>query len=436
MLLKKPLLALFALSLFSGVTAHAESLSDWDVIVVGESNTGEYYDAVYTIKKLNTVTGSTEILSTKTFSGVPGISGNPLYSVDANRVHFGTNEGNYYYDLDSGEWGLSLLTIFDGFVSGNIDKYATRHMASGGSGGACTEVGNDNGAIEICPPDSDEIQAIHTNGSPLIGMNESDEIYIGENSLITIEQNGRQNLHAKDANCIAIPIDITEVSYLLINGVSVNKSIATNTSDIDTNKANIATNASNIQANKTNIATNASDIDTNKTNIAINASDIDTNKNNISKNASNIHTNSRKIKRNSSNIKSNKDNINDLGYGVAGATALTAALSSLPVASYDAPISCGIGTGGYSSRFAMGLGCAARLNERLSLNLGGSHVFGGSSNYGGGSLGTIAARGGFVFKLGTIHKNSSLDGEELQSQLDEVKRVNASIRQENKELLA
>ena len=67
MLLKKPLLALFALSLFSGVTAHAESLSDWDVIVVGESNTGEYYDAVHSIKKLNTVTGSTEILSTKTF---------------------------------------------------------------------------------------------------------------------------------------------------------------------------------------------------------------------------------------------------------------------------------------------------------------------------------------------------------------------------------
>ena len=54
---------------------------------------------------------------------------------------------------------------------------------------------------------------------------------------------------------------------------------------------------------------------------------------------------------------------------------------------------------------------------------------GGSSDYGGGSLGTIAACGGFVFKLGTIHKASNLDGEELQSQLDEVKA-------ENKELLA
>ena len=77
----------------------------------------------------------------------------------------------------------------------------------------------------------------------------------------------------------------------------------------------------------------------------------------------------------------------------------------------------------------MGLGCAARLNERLFLNVGGSHVFGGSSDYGGASLGTIAARGGFVFKLGTIHKPSNHVGEELQSQLVDVK-------QENKELLA
>lgn len=90
-----------------------------------------------------------------------------------------------------------------------------------------------------------------------------------------------------------------------------------------------------------------------------------------------METNRKNISKNTSNIETNRKNINDLGDGVTGATALTAALSSLPVASYDAPISCGTGTGCYSSRFAMGLGCAARLNERLSLNVGGSHVFGG-----------------------------------------------------------
>lgn len=128
-------------------------------------------------------------------------------------------------------------------------------------------------------------------------------------------------------------------------------------------------------------------------------------------------------------IDENSQRINSLGDGVAASTALSSALSALPTAATDAPFSCGLGTGGYSSRFAMGIGCAARLNDRLSFNVGGSHVFGGSSNYGGGSLATVAARAGFVFKLGNIHKPAISNEEQLQSQLDEVK-------QENKELMA
>ena len=84
----------------------------------------------------------------------------------------------------------------------------------------------------------------------------------------------------------------------------------------------------------------------------------------------------------------------------------------------------------------MGLGCAAQLNERLSINVGGSHVFGGSSNYGGGSLGTVAARGGFVFKLGTIHKPSTSNEVQLQSKLKELERRNAAVVKQNKSLIA
>ena len=301
------------------------------------------------------------------------------------------------------------------------------------------------------------------------------EIHIGENSLITLEENGVQKLYATDGEGNAIPINITEGSKLLIDGVEVTpgdskqvetnrknistnagnietnrknistnagnietnrKNISTNAGNIETNRKNISTNAGNIETNRKNISTNAGNIETNRKNISTNAGNIETNRKNISTNAGNIETNRKNISTNSGNIETNRKNINDLGYGVAGSTALTAALSSLPVASYDAPISCGIGTGGYSSRFAMGLGCAARVNKRLSLNVGGSHVFGGSSDYGGGSLGTIAARGGFVFKLGKIHETSNLDAEELQSQLDDVKQENVSIREENKELLA
>ena len=234
------------------------------------------------------------------------------------------------------------------------------------------------------------------------------DIHIGENSLITRERDGVQQLYATDSNSNPIDIDITNGSDLLINGKSVQGQIDENTKGVEANREGVATNKRNIKTNRQNISTNAGNIETNSKNISTNAG----------------------------NIKTNRKNIDDLGYGVAGATALTAALSSLPTTADDSPISCGIGTGGYSSRFAMGIGCASRLSDRLSVNVGGSHVFGGSSSYGGGSLDTVAARGGFVFKLGTIHKRSNIDGEELQSQLDELKRENSSIREENKELIA
>ena len=213
-----------------------------------------------------------------------------------------------------------------------------------------------------------------------VARREGDELHIGENSFITRERNGKQEIYARDADGNAIPLNVTRGSDLLINGVSVMGSIDENAEDIETNKENI-------KVNRKNISTN------------------------------------------SNNIETNRKNINDLGFGVAGATALTAALSSLPVASENAPLSCGLGTGGYSNRFAIGLGCASKLSDRISVNVGGSHVFGGSANYGGGSLDTISARAGLVIKLGTIHKPSSITKDELQSQLD-------GVRQENKKLLA
>ena len=258
---------------------------------------------------------------------------------------------------------LEFTKIKEGVINESSDLIFTpTSFEGGGDGKRCTQVGSGNQSILVCPANQNKPKGIYLENKPLIGKTTNGEIHIGENSLITVEENGRQKLYAQDADGNAIPIDITEGSDLLINGTSVVGSINDNADDIETNRKNI----------------------------------------------------------------------NDLGDGVAGATALTAALSSLPVASYDAPISCGIGTGGYSSRFAMGLGCASRLSDRLSINFGGSHVFGGSSNYGGGSLGTIAARGGFVFKLGTIQKRSNIDGKELQSKLDEVRQDNASIREENR----
>ncbi len=200
-------------------------------------------------------------------------------------------------------------------------------------------------------------------------------------------------------------------------GIKVNAAgIATNAADIKVNAAGIATNASNIQINTTDIKNNTKRINiniqgisTNAAGIKVNATNIRTNSQGIMINSERININAAGINRNTSAIQDNRNNINklqtdvkSLGSGIAGATALSAALSSLPTTSDDSPFSCGLGSGGYSSRYAMGVGCSARLNERLSFNAGGSVLFGGASTYGSSTLDTMAGRAGFVFKLGKI----------------------------------
>ena len=93
----------------------------------------------------------------------------------------------------------------------------------------------------------------------LISEDASGEIHIGENSLVTIEQDGKQQLYATDANGDQIDINIKKGSDLLVDGKSVSQAIT----DVATNKTNIATNTTNIATNKTNIATNTTNIATN-----------------------------------------------------------------------------------------------------------------------------------------------------------------------------
>ena len=146
----------------------------------------------------------------------------------------------------------------------------------------------------------------------------------------------------------------------------------------------------------------------------------------IDDNKTAISSNKNAIRKNKKAIDTNRANINNLGDGIAASTALGAALSALPVTPDDAPFSCGVGSGAYSSRFAMGLGCVAKLNQRLSLNAGGSHVFGGSSNYGAGSLDSVAWRGGFVLKLGKLDSPAATN-EQLQSKVKELEERNAAV---------
>ena len=145
------------------------------------------------------------------------------------------------------------------------------------------------------------------------------------------------------------------------------------------------------------------------------------------------------INTNTSNITTNRNNINNLGKGVANATALTAALTALPQASTDSKFSCGVGTGTYSSSYALGVGCASKVSERVDVNFGGSYVGGGSKDYGSGSLDNVAAKAGFVFKLGKITKPVQLSMNNKNSIKEEtllsIKKENEEMKKVNSELI-
>ena len=145
------------------------------------------------------------------------------------------------------------------------------------------------------------------------------------------------------------------------------------------------------------------------------------------------------IDTNKSNISTNTSNIKNLGEGVAGSTALTAALTALPQTSKESKLSCGVGTGAYSSKYALGFGCASKVNERVDINAGGSYVFGGSKSYGKGTLDSGVIKAGFVFKLGELKKStlfSMREKEELKQEISDLKANNINIISQNKALLA
>ena len=138
-------------------------------------------------------------------------------------------------------------------------------------------------------------------------------------------------------------------------------------------------------------------------------------------------------------IDTNKTNIKNLGSGIAGSTALTAALTALPQTSEESKHSCGIGSGAYSSRYAVGFGCASKVNERVDINAGGSYVFGGAKSYGEGTLDNGVIKAGFVFKLGQLKepiKLSSKGKKNLETKIETLTTKNETLQNTVSTLMA
>ena len=136
------------------------------------------------------------------------------------------------------------------------------------------------------------------------------------------------------------------------------------------------------------------------------------------------------------NINTNRNNINNLGQGVAGATALSGALNALPqIGSNDSNASCGLGSASYSGRIGLGFGCAKKINQRIDVNAGGSFVFGGSHDYGDGTLDNSMVKAGVVFKLGKINNQTMINDKITNGcSIDVCERINA-LEEKNKKLL-
>ena len=138
-------------------------------------------------------------------------------------------------------------------------------------------------------------------------------------------------------------------------------------------------------------------------------------------------------------IDANKSNIKNLGSGIAGSTALTAALTALPQTSEESKHSCGIGSGAYSSRYAFGFGCASKVNERVDINAGGSYVFGGSKSYGEGTLNNGVIKAGFIFKLGQLKEPIKLNSKgkkNLETKIETLTSKNETLQNTVSTLMA
>ena len=121
-------------------------------------------------------------------------------------------------------------------------------------------------------------EIVGSDGDTLISKESDGSVHIGENSLVTVEENGVQQLYATNANDEMININIKKGTDLLIDGVSVAGSLDKNATDIATNKTSIATNATNIAANTAEIATYTDSIAGNTTAIAALGSDLNAHK--------------------------------------------------------------------------------------------------------------------------------------------------------------
>ena len=414
--------SLFVSSILVSQTTQINA-DDWDywAIKPNADATGKGYD-FYTV---NNDTGQATLRDTKcwimpNYGGMceSGLSSDSAYVDPTSGDLWFTTPANeiYSYNLETDTW-----TDRGDEWRGNYTVVQPRSSVSNTSDGSIN---------------------IGSGSDILLKKTSSGEYHIGQNSLVSKEESNTQKLWGTDSSGNKIPINIVD-SELQIDGTGVQSQITSNATNITSNDTDISP-LQGLISTKSGSTTTARIGDSTKNTLEIgpttNPTTIDQSGISVSggnlikkdsdgnihigKNSfvigndvlngahpiwaedengtkiplniygSDLHINGKSVQ---GQIDSNKSNIKNLGEGVAGSTALTAALSALPQTSKESKLSCGVGTGAYSSRYAVGFGCASKVNKRVDVNAGGSYVFGGSKSYGGGTLDSGVVNAGFVF---------------------------------------
>ena len=129
-------------------------------------------------------------------------------------------------------------------------------------------------------------------------------------------------------------------------------------------------------------------------------------------------------------------NFKKLGKAVQTTAAMNTAMSTLPEAS-AAKATCGVGTGGNSGTFAVGVGCATNVTDRLSFNAGGSIALEDSQDYGDDTIDNYGVKAGFLYSFGGSTKSTHIslkEKKELQSQVKDLASSNKNIKEEKQQL--
>jgi hypothetical protein len=225
---------------------------------------------------------------------------------------------------------------------------STIQTTTNAAGETVTQVGTD----QVTDSDGDTMISTETDADG------DEEIHIGENSLITVEKDGVQQLWAENADGDAIDINIKEDTNLLIDGLNVAQ-------EINSNKTNISTNTSNIATNTSNIATNTANIATNTANIATNTANIATNTTNIATNTAGILNNSNLI----SQLDNRMDTLENLVEGYTQGIASSIAMSQFDLSQDGFSVGVGMGKFQNVTETALGFGYGRELNNGRRLNV-------------------------------------------------------------------